>query len=211
MTAHEELAAWQAQAATELEPLLRALHAALAAGRPPPERLMRVLSVRAADLALPPAYGALADVLNDVMGLRLTAERLPQPLQAVAIRLATERGVALADRAAAVLPGRSELYLSPYTRLAAQVLVYDAYRDTAQAGARSGGATHKTFTRLRMAKEPREHSRLEGLTLPLDQAYIIGGIAAFGPGDPNLPWSERANCGHILRYSRRDEAPARAG
>ncbi len=199
MTVHDQLAAQQAAAEAELLPLLQALHVTLAAGGTPSDGLLLALSRTAARHALTPALDAAAQTLASL--IRVTS--LPTRAQAVAVRISAQRGEFLAQRAAEVLAGRGDAYVSPYARLAAQVLIWDSHRDGAREGAREGGATHKTFTRVRPALEPRAHSRLEGVTLPIDQPFIIAGIPCDGPGDPRLPWSERAWCGHALTYSRR--------
>lgn len=194
----EQLAAWQAEAEAELLPLLHALQIALARSGVAPERLTARIAQVAAQRALTPTLDAVAETLASLT--RITA--LPQRAQGVAIQLSAARGQMVAERAAEVLLNRGEAFVSPYARLAAQVLVWDSHREGAREGAGEGGATHKTFTRLRPAAEPRAHSRLEGMTLPIGQPFVIAGIACDGPGDPRLPWSERAWCGHILRYSR---------
>lgn len=199
MSAHDQLAQWQGSAARDLEPLFQALQLALASGGPTPERLLSALALTAAQHALAPSREAVAQTLASLV--RVT--NLPQRAQAVAMTLSAQKGQFLAQRAAEVLAGRGEAFVSPYARLAAQVLIWDSHRDGSTEGAREGGATHKTFIRLRPAQEPRAHSRLEGLTLPIEQPYIIAGIPVHGPGDPRLPWSERAWCGHVLTYSRR--------
>lgn len=77
-----------------------------------------------------------------------------------------------------------------------------AARQGALGGAVLGSATHKRFTRVCTAKEPRGHSLLEGVVLPVDEPYIIAGIPVHGPGDERLPISETAWCGHVLEYLR---------
>ncbi|MFC5846725.1 hypothetical protein [Deinococcus petrolearius] len=198
MAGAEQLVTWQGAAEADLLPLFQALQLALSRGGAAPERLTRAVAQAAARHALPPALDAAAETLASLVSV--TA--LPQRARAVAVRLSAERGQVVAARAAEVLLGRSEAFVSPYARLAAQVLVWDSHREGAREGAGEGGATHKTFVRLRRAAEPRAHSRLEGTTLPIGQPFVIAGIACDGPGDPRLPWSERAWCGHILRYSK---------
>lgn len=194
----EQLALWQAEAESDLLPLLQALQAALTSGKAPPEPLMQALALTAARRALTPTMDAAAQTLASL----IRVQNLPQRAQAVAVRLSAERGQMVASRAAEVLLGRSGAFVSPYARLAAQVLVYDGWREGGHEGAREGGATHKTFVRLRQSQERRAHSSLEGLTLPIEQPFIIGGLAVHGPGDERLPWSERGWCGHALKYSK---------
>lgn len=194
-----ELEVYRAQAQRDLLPLLQALHAVLAKGQPAPQNLVNVLALTAAQQAATPAAEAFGDTLASLVRVRT----LPQQAQAVAYRLAVPKGALLAQRAVEVLTGRSEAYVDPYTRLATQVLIFDSHREGAAEGGRQGGATHKTFTRVRPVAEPRAHSVLEGTTLPLQEPFYIAGIACFGPGDDRLPWSERAFCGHVLRFSRR--------
>lgn len=196
---HDTLTGWQREAEGELLPLLEALHSVLASDGSPPERLLQLISLTATRHAQRPALDAAASTLASLA--RITS--LPQRAQAVAVKISADRGQLVAARAAEVLLGKSEAFVSPYARLAAQVLIWDSARDGNREGAREGGATHKTFTRVRPAREPRAHSRLEGVILPIDQPFIIAGLAVEGPGDPRLPWSERAWCGHVLKYSRR--------
>lgn len=199
MPSHEQLVLAQRAAETDLVPLLQALQATLQAGREPPASLLQLIALTAASHAAAPARDAAAQTLASL----IRTVNLPARAQAAALQISATRGQLLAQRAGAVLTGRSAAYVTPYTRLAAQVLIWDSSRAGAGAGAQEGGATHKTFTRLRPVREPRAHSSLEGLTIPIDQPFIIAGIPCEGPGDPALPWSERAWCGHILRYSRR--------
>lgn len=198
MSLAEQLGAWQAAANRDLLGLLQALHAALSGGRAPPTRLLQALALSAARHAQTPAVEAVSATLASLVQV----QNLPSRAQGVAVRLSADRGQALAQRAAEVLVGRSEAFVSPYAQLAAQVLIWDSHRDGSREGAREGAATHKTFVRIRPVDQRRAHSRLEGVTLPIDQPFIIAGIACDGPGDPALPWSERAFCGHILKYSR---------
>lgn len=129
--------------------------------------------------------------------------RHPAVLLSAAEELATLRAKVIRDRAEDVLRRATLPLVSPYARLAAQVLVTDAARAGTTAGGLIGGATHKRFVRLRPALEPRAHSRYEGSERPIDGTWLIAGIEVDGPGDPRLPWSERAFCGHICEYFRR--------
>lgn len=198
MPPHDALAFWQGEAESALLPLLAAIHAALAAGGEPPERLLSLLALTASLQAQAPAREAFGETLAGLVRV----ETLPTQAQAVAVGLSLPRGQMVAQRAAEVLAGRSAAFVSPYARLAAQILVWDAAREGAQAGAVQGGARLKTFIRVRPAQERRAHSSLEGLTIPVDDLYNIGGTLAYGPGDERLPWSERAFCGHVLRFER---------
>lgn len=123
-------------------------------------------------------------------------------LQEAARVLGQRRGQLAAQRALAVLEGMTAAMVSPYARLAAQVLITDAARTGLRGGAIVGGATHKRFVRIRQAKEGRAHSVLEGVVKQVNEPYLIAGIAVHGPGDERLPWSERAWCGHALEYLR---------
>lgn len=127
----------------------------------------------------------------------------PPDLIDAAEAIAMQRGRLVRDRAEDVLKRATERMVSPYARLAAQVLITDAARTGTRASALYDGATHKKFIRIRPVLEPRAHSRLEGKVLPIDEPFIIAGIPVHGPGDERLPWSERAFCGHGLRYLRR--------
>ena len=198
MTAAEALTAAQLKAEAELLPLLQALHAALLTGTAPPERLLQALSLAAARQAYTPAVEALSETLASLIQVRT----LPQQAQAVAVQLSISKGDFFASRAAEVLAGRSEAFVSPYARLAAQVLIWDSHREGAAAGAEQGGATRKQFVRVRAVKEQRAHSAYEGTFRPINGTWLMGGIKAQGPGDPALPMSERIWCGHITAYSR---------
>lgn len=156
------------------------------------ERRARIGVFQAADLAARVQYQDL-----------VPGSRHPQALVDVAERLATVRAQLIRERADAVLRRATEGMVSPYARLAAQVLVNDAARTGLKAGGISGDATHKQFIRLRPVQEPRSHSRYEGTIRPIDGTWLIAGIEVDGPGDPRLPWSERAWCGHICKYIRR--------
>ncbi|WP_027480540.1 hypothetical protein [Deinococcus pimensis] len=130
---------------------------------------------------------------------------VPTDVLTVGATLARRRAALVAQRAQDVLASHSEAFTSPYARLAAQVLVQDAVRSGTRVSAAYHGATHKQFIRIRSAEEPRAHSRLEGRVLPIEEPFVIAGIEVFGPGDEKLPWSERAWCGHILKFIRLDE------
>lgn len=133
----------------------------------------------------------------------LRAGRAGLVLTNAAEQLAVTRGAVVAERAGVVLNNATRNMVSPYARLAAQILVTDAARTGTTMGGIEGGATHKQFVRLRPVREPRAHSRHEGTIRPIDGTWLIAGIEAQGPGDPRLPWSERAWCGHICKYIRR--------
>lgn len=64
------------------------------------------------------------------------------------------------------------------------------------AAALAAGRLYKTFVRVRSVKEPRAHSKLEGMSIPADELWDIGGTLAYGPNDPVLPLRERIFCGH---------------
>lgn len=129
--------------------------------------------------------------------------RHPQVLLDTASRLAEVRASVVRERAAEVLRRATENMVSPYARLAASVLVTDAARAGGKAAGIVGDATHKRFIRLRPVQEPRAHSKYENTVRPVDGTWLIAGIEVDGPGDERLPWSERAWCGHGLRYFRR--------
>ncbi len=187
----------QQEAERALLPLLQALYDSLGRG-PVPETLLKALVELGTQQAAEPATEALSTTLAS-----LKVPVLPAVSKAVGQRIAAQKAQGLTDRAVVVLAGKSAGAVNPYTRLAAQVLIFDSARDGSKTGAQAGGATHKTFIRVRPAKEPRAHSILEGETLPIDVPFNIDGHLVDGPGDPRLPWSSRAFCGHILRYSRR--------
>lgn len=123
-------------------------------------------------------------------------------LDAPAQKLGQKQGQLVCESAERHLLKATERMVSPYARLAAQILVTDAARTGLRAGAILGEATHKRFVRVRPVKEPRAHSALEGVVKPISEPYIIAGIPVHGPGDAALPWSERAWCGHALEYLR---------
>lgn len=193
-----ELDVYRAQAQRDLLPLLQALHAVLAKGKPAPQNLVNVLALTAAQQAVVPAREAFGDTLASLVRVRT----LPQQAQAVALKLAVPRGALLARRAVEVLAGRGEAYVDPYTRLATQVLIFDSHREGAAEGGRQGGATRKQFIRVRPVAEPRAHSVYEGTIRPIGGTWLMAGIEAQGPGDERLPWSEKANCGHVTKYLR---------
>lgn len=199
MTTALELDTYRRTAERDLLPLLQALHAVLAQGKPAPQNLLNALALTAAQQAEVPAAEAFGETLASLVRVRT----LPQQAQAVALKLSVPRGALLAQRAAEVLLGRSEAYVDPYTRLAAQVLIFDSHREGASEGGRQGGATHKQFIRVRPVAEPRSHSIYEGTVRELNGTWLIAGIEAQGPGDERLPWSEKAFCGHVTRYFRR--------
>lgn len=127
----------------------------------------------------------------------------PPELLAFAEQLAFVRAPIVRDRAVEVLSRATAGLVSPYARLAAQILVTDAARKGCTAAGIVGEATHKEFIRIRGVREPRAHSRYEGTVRPVDGTWTIAGIDVEGPGDERLPWSEKAWCGHGLRYFRR--------
>lgn len=129
--------------------------------------------------------------------------RHPQVLLDTASRLAEVRAKTVRERAEEVLWRATGGMVSPYARLAASVLVTDAARTGGKSAAIVGDATHKRFIRLRPVREPRSHSKYENTVRPIDGTWLMAGIEADGPGDGRLPWSERAWCGHGLRYFRR--------
>ncbi len=187
----------QLDAEKALLPLMQALYDALGKG-PAPDTLLKYLLAVSTRQATEPATEAVSSTLATLT----SSPVLPVVTRAVGQRIAAEKAAGLTERAVSVLAGKSAAAVNPYTKLAAQVLIFDSARDGSKVGASAGGATHKTFIRLRPAKEPRVHSILEGVTLPIDQPFNIDGHLVDGPGDPRLPWSSRAFCGHILRYSR---------
>lgn len=67
------------------------------------------------------------------------------------------------------------------------------------------GAGRKTWVRMGSVREPRPHSSLEGVTIPIDAMFTLpGGERVNGPRDGNVgDWAaEWMNCGHGLIYSR---------
>lgn len=122
--------------------------------------------------------------------------------------LGQRRGRLAAQRALAVLESMTAAMVSPYARLAAQILITDAARTGLRGGGIVGGAKFKKFVRIRQVKEGRAHSALEGVVKPIDEPFVIAGIPVHGPGDERLPISETAWCGHVLEYLRLGEAPA---
>ncbi|MFC6592398.1 hypothetical protein ACFP81_10605 [Deinococcus lacus] len=136
--------------------------------------------------------------LGQLGGPKSAADLITEAAEAQAMA----SGALARERALEVLLKASLAQVSPYARLAASVLVTNALRDGLREGGTLGGATHKRFTRIRPVKEPRAHSVLEGVVKPIDEPFVIGGIAVHGPGDARLPWSEKAWCGHVLEYLR---------
>ncbi|MFC6617214.1 hypothetical protein [Deinococcus radiophilus] len=136
--------------------------------------------------------------LRELAGGLKDGDLLTEAAEALALR----QGALARERALDVLGRATLAQVSPYARLAASVLVTDALRTGLQGGATLGGATHKKFVRIRPVKEPRSHSVLEGVVKRIDEPFIIGGIPVHGPGAAELPWSEKAWCGHALEYLR---------
>lgn len=167
----------------------------LAEGTPPQdvtteviERLARVTAYR--------AFEAGAEAQAQVLRVRTLADAVRD----FGVALAERRAAKVAERALAVLEHTSERAVSSYARLAASILVHDSVRAGTLGVATYEGASRKQFIRLRPVDEPRAHSALEGKVLPLDEPYNIDGYLVDGPGDERLPWSSRANCGHVLKY-----------
>lgn len=125
---------------------------------------------------------------------------LTGPLLDVGVALSRQRAAIVTERAGVVLSSYSEAMVSPYARLAAQILVTDSVRMGTRASATVNGATRKQFIRIRPVQEPRAHSKLEGKIIGVDELFDIGGHLVYGPGDAKLPWSEKAFCGHICRF-----------
>lgn len=140
--------------------------------------------------------------LRELAGGLKDGDLLTEAAEALALR----QGALARERALDVLGRATLAQVSPYARLAASVLVTDALRTGLQGGATLGGATHKKFVRIRPVKEPRSHSVLEGVVKRIDEPFIIGGIPVHGPGAAELPWSEKAWCGHALEYLRLGQA-----
>lgn len=160
-----------------------------------PERVSRALELRARQAAfLGFEAGALAQHSD------FTPGALPDAYNPPNIAAALRQGALMASRATAVLVGHSQAYVAPYADLTTQILNTGAARQGTRAAGVYNGATRKQFVRLRQVQEPRSHSSLEGKTIPVDDLFDIGGYLVYGPGDDALPWSEKAFCGHILRY-----------
>ncbi|ULH15993.1 hypothetical protein MF271_05000 [Deinococcus sp. KNUC1210] len=128
------------------------------------------------------------------------AAALDRPLLDAAVTVGKQRGLIVRERALAVLAEYSEAMVSPYARLAASVLVNDSIRTGTRASGTYHGATRKEFVRIREPLQPRAHSSLEGTVIGIDELFDIGGYMVYGPGDPALPLSERAWCGHVLKF-----------
>jgi len=128
------------------------------------------------------------------------SQALTAPLLDQGVAFSIQRAAVVTERAGIVLTGASEALVSPYARLAAQILVTDAVRMGTRSSATVNGATRKQFIRLRPVQEPRAHSILEGKIIGVDELFNIGGYMVYGPGAAELPWSEKAFCGHILKF-----------
>jgi hypothetical protein len=130
----------------------------------------------------------------------LAPGRLPDAFHAVNAAAAVRQAGIVVARAKIVLAERPESYIVPYADLSGQILTTGSMRSGTQAAGTYNGATRKQFIRLRPVQEPRAHSVLEGQILLVDELFNINGYHVYGPGDEALPWSEKAWCGHILRY-----------
>lgn len=121
---------------------------------------------------------------------------------------AQTRGSEIVARTSSVLIGASEAQASAYAGLIASFARMTGVRMGVDLAAQMADTAPnaKMFVRVSRAKEPRTHSIYEGTTRPLWGTWIMGGIAASGPGDPRLPASETVRCGHSLWYTRQEEA-----
>lgn len=69
-----------------------------------------------------------------------------------------------------------------------------------QDAARASGLTTKTW-RTRSGNPRPEHAALDGVTIPINGIFLVGGR---WPGDPFMPPEQNANCKCVLTYGRGD-------
>lgn len=164
-------------------------------GRGSPERAARAVELKARHSAFL-GFEAGAQAQHSELG----GGTLPAAFHAVNAAAAVRQGGIVAARAKIVLAERPESYTAPYVDIATQILTTGAARTGTRAAGAYNGAKRKQFVRLRPVQEPRSHSSLEGIILLADELFNINGYHVYGPGDDVLPWSEKAYCGHILKW-----------
>lgn len=121
--------------------------------------------------------------------------------------LSTKLSNQVRDRAANVLRSfresetkRGRLYARTYSAVLANETTYRGARRGMEGQARGEGKREKMFVRLAPVKEPREHSKLEGSIIGIDELWDIGGVEVSEPGHEDLPPGERINCQHGVVY-----------
>ena len=164
-------------------------------GKGSPERAAHAVELQARQSAFL-SFEAGAQAQHSELG----GGKLPDAYHVVNAAAAIRQGGIVAARAKIVLAERPETYIAPYVDIASQVLTTGAARSGTRAAGAYNGARRKQFVRLRPVQEPRSHSTLEGTILLADELFNINGYLVYGPGDDALPWSEKAYCGHILKW-----------
>lgn len=141
-----------------------------------------------------------AFTLSGTVQLRYVRRRFS--LETLSERAATPYGRIVQRRVQLVLVReQSEAQLVAYARLLNEVSTNFGSRAGFETVGTVAGATKKTFTRFRAAKENRPHSRLEGSTIPKSQNFLIDGYSVPAPADPKLPLSSRLRCGHCVLFT----------
>lgn len=140
-----------------------------------------------------------AFTLSGTVQLRYLRRRFS--LETLSERAATPYGRLVQRRVQLVLAReQSEVQLQAYARLLNSVSTNFGARAGFETVGTQAGATKKTFTRFRSARENRPHSRLEGLTIGRNENFLIDGFSVPAPADPKLPLSSRLRCGHCALY-----------
>lgn len=178
----------------ELAAMLAALWDALQTGR----NTDRIRFAMAYQIRLTGFESFEAAVL--AQGPLLSIRDVPDPVGDAGVARVAQVSDRVLTRVPTVLAQYDKRFTRAYARLLAHHVVMESIRWGIQTTATYGGATRKKFTRISGAREPREHSRLEGVVLRADGLWNIGGMLVDRPGDPRLPMSERAYCGHINVY-----------
>lgn len=147
------------------------------------------------------AYTAIWELSSQVQA-KLLKKQPDDTLKKIGYAAALAYAAIVVRRARAVLSNTEDpityapAYAETVSRVASSIASKKGFEDTGV----YFGARWKEFVRIRRAKEPREHSRLEGSVIRIDDKWNIGGVLADGPGDDVLPIHERAWCGHIAVY-----------
>ena len=151
--------------------------------------------------ALGTSVYARAFGLSGTVQARTLKQRPSTLIRVLSERYGLSFGSVMQRRVTTVLARpHSEAQLRAYGSLLSEVSVNFGARQGFEVVGKAGGATKKTFIRVRAAKEPRPHSKLEGLTIPKTQNFLIDGYSVPVPADPKLPLSSRLRCGHCCLY-----------
>lgn len=195
----------QREAQDMLEPLLIALALALLRGKAEAALRLGKLLKQRSSLAFNSAWQKAANLQTR----DLVNRALPAELAAAGLLQARAHGELVTESAQTTLQRHvSEIddeglqlgYVAPYAALVASLAVYSGVRSGANSSAQYFDARRKKFIRVRRAKDPRAHSRLEGDIIGINEQWNIDGYLVDAPGSAALPWSSRAFCGHIAWF-----------